>query len=39
MTRGRDMCPRERKIYYIEAEPEGKLNLVKFLWGKNLRTL
>lgn len=37
MTRGRDMLPRERKIYYIEAEPEGKLNLA--LWGKNLRTL
>lgn len=28
---------REKKNYYIEAEPEGKLNLA--LWGKNLMTL
>lgn len=28
--------PRREKNYYIEAEPEGKLNLA--LWGKNLMT-
>lgn len=37
MTGGRDMCPGEKKNYYIAAEPEGKVNLA--LWGKNLMTL